>query len=342
MNYLSVSVQEAKANIELLLRKNKVPFLYGSPGIGKSAIINEIAADFGLKVIDRRVSQMDATDFNGFPNVDLKAKRAEYFPFSNDFPLEDSALPTGFHGWLIFLDELNSGDEDVLKAVYKFIQDRSVGSWKLHPNVRIICAGNLATDKAIVNDIGNANKSRMTNLVMEVNPLEYLEYARNSDIDSRIQAYLNFKPDMVFKFDPDHDDLTHPCPRQWSNLSDIISDLDTIDRKYKPSITGTVGMGAGNEFFNYLDVYHLLPDISQIIADPNKAKLPSEPSAKYAVSTMLGDHVTMGNCEKLIAYASRMSADFKLVAYQGMAHKEPKIKTTDAGAQMIAELAELL
>lgn len=107
---MPIKVSQAKSLIETTLKSNLVPFLVGSPGVGKSAIIKDIANKYSLKVIDIRLSQCDPVDLNGFPN--LEGKKATYRPM-DIFPLESDSIPDGYAGWLLFLDEFNSAPMSV-------------------------------------------------------------------------------------------------------------------------------------------------------------------------------------------------------------------------------------
>ena len=87
--------------------------LQGSPGTGKSSIIHQVAKDFRLFVIDLRLAQCDPTDLGGFPHI--VGKRASYLPMDT-FPIEGDAIPEGYDGWLLFLDEMNSASLAVQSA----------------------------------------------------------------------------------------------------------------------------------------------------------------------------------------------------------------------------------
>lgn len=61
MNY-TIKPSNAKFFLTKTLNAGLVPFLHGSPGMGKSDIIKSIAEDFNLKLIDLRLSQCDPSD----------------------------------------------------------------------------------------------------------------------------------------------------------------------------------------------------------------------------------------------------------------------------------------
>ena len=146
--------------VALTLEAGLVPFISGSPGIGKSAIVKQLAKAGNLKLIDHRLSTSAPEDLSGLPH--FVNGQAHFAPFAGLFPIEGmTEIPEGYDGFLLFLDEFNSADRDVQKSAYKLVLDRMVGQYKLHPSVRIVCAGNLITDRAIVTELSTAMQSRM-------------------------------------------------------------------------------------------------------------------------------------------------------------------------------------
>ena len=108
----------AKQYILDCLQAGIVPFVTGSPGIGKSQIIKEIAKEMNWKVIDHRLSTSDVTDLLGLPHFVKKPNGKEVATFApfDIFPTELDQIPEGYAGTLIFLDEFNSASEEVQAA----------------------------------------------------------------------------------------------------------------------------------------------------------------------------------------------------------------------------------
>ena len=102
---MQVSPKIARELVVDVIQAGLVPMLTSSPGIGKSSIVHSIAKEFGLKLIDIRLAQVDPTELNGFAS--LQGDKASYKPM-DIFPLENEPLPKGYNGWLLFLDEMSS------------------------------------------------------------------------------------------------------------------------------------------------------------------------------------------------------------------------------------------
>jgi len=61
---IQVNINQARDMIVRCIKAKLVPMLAGSPAVGKSSIVKEIAREYGLKVIDVRLAQADPTDLN--------------------------------------------------------------------------------------------------------------------------------------------------------------------------------------------------------------------------------------------------------------------------------------
>lgn len=202
-------MKKAAEMVKQILSVNLVPFLQGSPGIGKSAVIKEVADGAKLKVIDLRLSQCEPTDLLGLPV--LSENKAKYKAFDT-FPLEKDKVPAGYKGWLLFLDELNSAPRSVQVAAYKIILDRMVGQEKLNDKVYIVAAGNLATDNAVVNSLSTALRSRLVNIECQVSVEEWLDWAVEQKFNPDILAYVSYKGTKgLYSFNPEQNDQTFAC-----------------------------------------------------------------------------------------------------------------------------------
>jgi MoxR-like ATPase len=308
------------------------PLLTSSPGIGKSSICLQVAEDYRLKPIDLRLSQCTPEDLQGFPM--RTGNKATFTPF-DVFPLEGDDIPEGYDGWLLFLDELTSATKPVQAAAYKLILDRMVGSFKLHPQVAIVAAGNKASDKAVVNQMSTALQSRLIHYELEANPEQWVEWAYKNGIDHRIISYISYMPTRLMDFRPDHQDKTFPCPRTWEFLSRLIKGK-TVSEEIMARTAGTIGIGVATEFITFAREFDRLPKISDILADPSNAKIPNEVSTKYATASMLVENFDEHNLDKIITYIDRFSIEMKILFGRGVLARKPEIRVNHKGFNKFA------
>jgi len=307
--------------LEECFAANLVPFVTGPPAIGKSAIINKVAEDHKLEVIDIRLSQSDPTDLNGFPIINDDKTKAGFVPMST-FPVKGDTPPPGKDGWLIFLDEMNSAPLGTQAAAFKLTLDRKVGQYDLHENVFIACAGNRQGDKGITNRISTPMQSRLAHFELEVDNKAWLKWAAQ-DIDFRIRSFIGFKPDLLYRFEPTHDGATYPSPRTWEFMSRLLKKYPgAIPSAKMPLLASVVEEAAAMEFWTYSKVFQSLLTEAQIMADPAGVKVPEEPSIQFALAGSLGQKITMKNASPLMTFIKRMPIEMQVLCMQGACRRD--------------------
>ena len=322
------------------LKAGLTPMVASSPGMGKSDIIRTIADIFKLKVIDFRVSQCEPVDMQGYPGV-VNGRMTFHIP--EYFPIEGDKIPDGYEGWLLFLDEFNSGNKQTEAAAYKLILDREVYKHKLHPRCLIAAAGNLTTDRAIVNTQSTATTSRLTHYRMRVDHKVWVDWANAHEIDHRIISLIKFKPELLHRFDTSTNELTFPCPRTWEFASKVITGKDTINHITKTRLAGTIGEGAAVELATYSEIYQNLPTIEQILSNPKSGwKVPKEPSEQYAVTTMLAHNTTPDTIDKIIIAINRLPVDFQVITFKDIYKRSPKLNGHPVIKEWIAKNAHVI
>lgn len=340
-----VSLKQATEFAFQTLKANLVPFLSSSPGIGKSAAVHQLAKRFNLKVIDIRLAQEDPTALGGFPSI--VNGRSTYAP-PERFPLEGDKIPDGYKGWLIFLDEINSAPRSVVSAAYKIVLDRMIGEKHLHPNVRMIAAGNLATDNAIVNEMGTAMRSRVVHIHVTTHSDNWLDFAAKAGFDSRVVSYLHYQANKInsFKQFGSSSDETFACERTWEFVSKILKanypdETTPVPADVAPLLAGTVGSTA-YEFVTYTEAFKDLPTIQQVLANPSGCALPVAPAVRYLMTGMLVGNTTMDNADKIATYVDRLPKEFAMVFIKLLWGKSDKFLNVPKVAELLDKVADIL
>lgn len=298
------TLKQLEPLIPVLFQTGIVPFLHGSPAIGKSALAEQIASKYKLKLIDLRLTELDSVDMNGLPNfIDNKAT---YSPF-DVFPTVDTKLPKGYKGWLLLLDEFNSALPSVQAAAYKLILNKQVGQYQLHSKCFIIAAGNLSSDNAIVNPMPTPLISRFANFYLELSHKDWIEWAIENNIDSRIIGFLSFKPSLLYTFKPTATE-SYASPRTWAMVSKVLQ-----YSKDKILLSGLIGDGVATEFLTYLKLADELPKIEKIVEKPDTYRIPNNLSIQWATVTMCTEHFDKYS-DELVIYLKRYPLELQVVA----------------------------
>ncbi len=318
---LNVTPAQLPEVLRDMARSGLVPYIQGSPGVGKSQCVEQFAKENNLYLIDIRLSQMESVDLNGYPILDMETKKMIFAP-SELFVFEGEKIPDSKGGIVLFLDELPSATRTTIAGAYKLIHDRKVGECKLHPKTIIITAGNLKSDGAIMNEIGSAMRSRLTTLTMKVSNQDWINWAIKADIDHRIVAFIKFKPDMLHKFDPKKYDNSFPSPRTWEFVSKYIKPFEEITHLNMIVIAGMIEAGAATMFKTYCNIYKQLPTIEDIVADPEGFYIKDEPSHQHALTVLFAYNLEHHPKEMMIAIR-RLPIEFQAVSLREAITRTP-------------------
>jgi hypothetical protein len=328
-------------SVERCFRVDRTPFISGPPGVGKSAIVKQIAARHQLAVIDHRLSTSDPTDLSGLP--DRGGDKATFKPY-DIFPIKGDPLPEGKKGWVLFMDEMNAADRSVQAAAYKLILDRQVGQHDLHENVVIAAAGNRLTDRAIVADLSTAMQSRVIHLELEVSHREWLEdVALKNNYDHRILAFLSDNKGMLHDFKPDHGEKTFCCPRTWEFMQDLIKDMSIPEMdEYVALLAGTITSGVAVNFIQYSKVFEHLPRTADIIKDPDSVRVPNDNPTCYALTLTLTDYVDEKTIENIGKFMDRMGMEHRILFWRTMLAQRSDLREHEVFARSVISLNRYL
>ena len=162
--------------------------------------------------------------------------------------------------------------------------------------------------------MSTAMQSRMVHLHLNVNASEWTSWALKAGLDPRVVAYIDYCPDQLMSFSPDHDDCTFACPRTWEFASKLIEDTQHLTTKtFKPLLAGTLGEGTAIQFLNFCAIYADLVKLSEILKDPEHLRVPEEPATQFALVGMLGGAANEDNLPKIMPYVSRLGIEFQIL-----------------------------
>lgn len=253
--------------------------LWGPPGVGKSQIIAEIAARHGVELIDIRLSQMEPTDLRGIPFRD-----ANLVQWSVPAMLPDAAR----HGerGILFLDEITSAPPTVAAAAYQLILDRRLGEYKVPPGWVIFAAGNRHGDRGVSFTMPSPLANRFTHYEVEAHLDDWVMWAHAKDMDERLIAFLRFRPDLLYDFNPAHNPVAFPSPRSWEYAHRALQKFYDTPDLLAESLQACVGPSAGIEFKAFIDNMDQLPDIDGIL-NGEKSGVPNAIDLQYGVAAAL-------------------------------------------------------
>lgn len=286
------------------IRKHQPIFLWGPPGIGKSAVVKQIADENNLAFIDVRLTTIDPTDLRGLPSIDHKNKIAKWLQAG--FLPRDT--PKGKRGGIILLDEINAVPSSVQASAYQLVYDKKVGEYEVPDGWFIMAAGNRIGDRGISYTIPSPLANRFTHFTIKVDIQVWLEWAIENELDPMVVAFLKsgFKSSerdsLLYTFDSSKNDIVFATPRTWEYVSNFryLRNKDMLS--YMKAINGTVGEIAGRDFYNFLMLKDTLPYPDRVLAG-EAYDLPANLDSLFVLNSMLVESLNQNiNTERMNTY----------------------------------------
>lgn len=133
----------------------------------------------------------------------------------------------GLHCGLLFLDEPNRAEDDVLQAVFQLVLDRSIGRYKLPTGWSIHCAANYPEgDGYQVNNFADAAfLDRFCHLDLSFNN-EYIQdwnlfMSRYDNVDKILQFVGTNRENLMGEVSGERGFSVQPSPRSWEAVAKI-------------------------------------------------------------------------------------------------------------------------
>ena len=253
--------------------------LWGPPGVGKSMMVQQVGQRHGVPVIDIRLSQMEPSDLRGIP-----FRNGEHVEWAVPAMLPD-AERHGVEG-ILFLDEVTSAPPSVSAAAYQLILDRRLGEYRVPDGWAIFAAGNRQGDRGVTYTMPAPLANRFAHFEVETHLDDWVTWAYANGIDERVIAFLRFRPELLFEFDPAHNPVAFPSPRSWEFAHRALQKFANSGNLLVNTLQACVGPAAGIELGAFVDNLDNLPDLDAIIRR-EQVPLPKEIDLQYAVASAL-------------------------------------------------------
>jgi hypothetical protein len=253
--------------------------LWGPPGVGKSQIVMQVGDRHGVSVIDVRLSQMEPSDLRGIP---FRVGDLVEWAIPALLPDHERHGPVG----ILFLDEITSAPPAVSAAAYQLILDRRLGAYCVPDGWAIFAAGNRHGDRGVTYSMPAPLANRFSHFEVEAHLDDWVAWAHASALDERLIAFLRFRPELLFDFDPAHNPVAFPSPRSWEFAHRALQKFGGEPSLLSETVQACVGPAAGIELAAFVENLDRLPDIDAIVRG-DEAPVPEEIDLQYAVASAL-------------------------------------------------------
>ena len=256
-------------SVELVLSTEEVPLVVGESGIGKTALAKKLAKDNNWTLITIDGNLLKEGEIGGLPTVESYIgvddagnkfeKKTTIYAVHNKLRQIDEEINAG-RKVLLFIDEINRCEHTVQQELMNLILNREINGYKLSKHVKILAAMNPSNkygedfDYQVV-EMDAAQENRFVWLNMEPDYNQWIKWAINSGIESKVIEFISTFPDYLNKV---NDEDVRATPRSYERVSKTYKaykeQQDTIPKSvFLNVIKGNVGKVIAEEFVSFIE-----------------------------------------------------------------------------------------
>jgi len=309
-------IPDAKNVLRVAFKKQRQVLFVGSPGCGKSAIVEQVAKEEGIDIQIINCSHLDPTDLNGLP-IRTGDKEADFAVFSDLKKLTTATKPL-----VAVFEEIAQATTAVQAALMQVWHPGIIGGIPISPHVTLVACANRASDKSGARAVLEALKSRCdTILSIDVTLEDWEDWAVSNKINTKGIAFLRFTSRVDGKnflndWKPTVECTNSPCPRSVVNAFKWLDEPAIQGNTLFECIKGAAGEGFATELMAFLEVYEKMPDPAFCITNPETVTIPDvteSPDVIYALSGAVARLSHKKNYDNVLMFAARLPKEFEVL-----------------------------
>lgn len=210
------------------VEKQRPVFLYGPPGIGKTAVMEQIAKELDIGLVAYSMTHHTRQSAIGLPFIAKKSFDEKEYSVSEYTMSEILASvyeyieETGKKEGILFLDEINCVSETLAPSMLRFLQYKTFGSHEVPKGWIVVTAGNPPEYNKSVKEYDIATLDRIKKIDVKADYSVWKEYAINNNVHPAILAFLDIKSDCFYSIENTPAGKRFVTARGWEDLSRIM------------------------------------------------------------------------------------------------------------------------
>ena len=220
--------QDEEGNYRMEERFCRPVLLMGAPGIGKTAIMQQIAEELSINLVSYTITHHTRQSAIGLPVVrereygGKKVSVTEYTMSEILVSVYDKIEETGNERGILFLDEINCVSETLLPTMLQFLQYKTFGTHSVPRSFVIVCAGNPPLYNKSAREFDMVTLDRVKRMDVEVDREVFTEYAQAARLHGAVLAFLDIRPEFFYRVKNDAEETYFVTARGWEDLSEML------------------------------------------------------------------------------------------------------------------------
>jgi len=220
--------KDSFGNYLIPIERQRPIFMMGPPGIGKTAIMEQVASELGVGLVSYSMTHHTRQSALGLPFIEKKNYGGQEYSISEYTMSEiiasvyDMMESTGLKEGILFLDEINCVSETLAPAMLQFLQYKIFGRHRVPDGWIVVTAGNPPEYNNSVREFDIVTWDRLKRIDVEPDYNVWKEYAYKKGVHAAITTYLDIKKSDFYKIETTVDGKSFVTARGWSDLSDMM------------------------------------------------------------------------------------------------------------------------
>lgn len=238
-------------------------FLLGAPGIGKTAIMEQIAQEMGIALVSYSMTHHTRQSALGLPFIAHKTYNGQEYDISEYTMSEivaaihETMEESGVREGILFLDEINCVSETLAPAMLQFLQYKIFGRHRVPEGWVIVTAGNPPEYNKSVREFDVVTMDRLKVMEVEADYRTWKEYALERHLHSAVLNFLDLKKEYFYHMEITAKGRSYVTARGWEDLSEILYHYEEESLKVDETLVGQYIRNERivREFTAYYDLY---------------------------------------------------------------------------------------
>lgn len=227
------------------LARQRPIFLIGAPGIGKTAIMEQIAQELQIGIVSYSMTHHTRQSALGLPRIvhnefeGFEYDSSEYTMSEIVSSIYDYMSETGLHAGILFLDEINCVSETLYPSMLQFLQFKTFGRHRIPHDWIIVCAGNPPEYNKSVHEFDIVTLDRLREIEVEPEYAAWKRYATQKGIHPAVTTFLEAKPDCFYLVQSKPGGgKSFVTARGWEDLAEAIALYEEMGKPISRDLIG--------------------------------------------------------------------------------------------------------
>ena len=256
--------KDERGNYILPLHKQRPVFLMGPPGVGKTAIMEQVAGELGVGMLSYSMTHHTRQSALGLPYIQHKTYGGKEYAVSEYTMSEiiasiyDLMEEPGVKEGILFLDEINCVSETLAPIMLQFLQYKVFGRHRVPDGWVVVTAGNPPEYNNSVREFDVVTWDRLKRIDVEPDFDVWKEYAYKTGVHPSVLTYLEIRKSDFYKIESTIDGKRFVTARGWDDLSQMIILYEKNGLKVDEDLVGQYLQDAkiAKSFAVYYDLFN--------------------------------------------------------------------------------------